>query len=79
MPAIRHQLSVKSQNLKQTTQNKSQASVTSQSEGGEISLKRLFIQPGTEKSDIINDPKENNMSFSEKVFNFNIKILVNIK
>ena len=79
MPAIRHQLSVKSQNLKQTTQNKSQASVTSQSEGGEVSLKRLFIQPGTEKSDIINDPKDNNMSFSEKVFNFNIKILVNIK
>jgi hypothetical protein len=77
MPAIRHQLSVKSQNLKQTTQNKSQASVTSQSEGGEISLKRLFIQPGTEKSDVINGAKENNMSYTEMVLHFNIKIFVN--
>jgi hypothetical protein len=65
MPAIRHQLSVKSQNLKQPNQNKSQASVTSQTEGGEISLKRLFIQPGTENSDVLSGTKENS---SEMVF-----------
>jgi hypothetical protein len=68
MPAIRHQLSVKSQNFKQANQNKSQASVTSQTEGGEISLKRLFIQPGTENSDALNNDKDNNFNSAEMVF-----------
>ncbi len=54
MPAMRHQ-QTKSLNLKSnsTMQNRSQLSVTStQTEGGgEISLKRLFIQPGNESSE----------------------------